>query len=257
MRAALLSLLTSLSLLAGCSHKPPPPVLQPQPHYVVGGGYELGGVWYYPDEDFAFDATGLASVQPAGRSGLTANGEAIDDTALTASMQTLQLPSVVSVTNLESGLQLRVRVNDRGPANPGRLIALSPRAASLLRIAPDGAARVHVRIDAAASRDLLDALGGGPRLDIATAPTTSVTAEDLPAPGQAPAGANRRVIGAAQAASPTARDPGRLPEILYRVPAARHALSRCRAFRPGALRGGAGGKARRTRGGCGVLARGT
>ena len=41
-------------------------------------------------------------------------------------------PAIVNVWNLENGLELQVRVNDRGPAQPGRVIGLSPRAATLL-----------------------------------------------------------------------------------------------------------------------------
>ena len=58
--------------------------------------------------------------------------------ALTAAMQTIQLPAIVTVTNLENGRQIEVRVNDRGPANPARIIAVSPRAATLLAMPANG-----------------------------------------------------------------------------------------------------------------------
>jgi len=49
------------------------------------------------------------------------------------------LPSVVAVTNLQNGRELRLRVNDRGPFVGDRLIDVSRRAAQLLapRARPD------------------------------------------------------------------------------------------------------------------------
>ena len=125
-------------------------------------------------------------------------------------MQTIQLPAIVQVTNLENGRQIAVRVNDRGPASPGRIIAVSPRAATLLTIPAGGAARVRVHIDGVSSRRLIDQLGGGPRLRIATAPAGTVTAQALPA-GGGPAGAATTIGAAAveRAGSPVA---DRLPE---------------------------------------------
>ena len=31
------------------------------PHYRVGQPYKIGGVWYYPKEDWSYDETGIAS----------------------------------------------------------------------------------------------------------------------------------------------------------------------------------------------------
>jgi rare lipoprotein A len=126
-------------------------------------------------------------------------------------MQTIQLPAIVEVTNLENGRQILVRVNDRGPASPGRIIAVSPRAALLLAMPQSGAARVHLRIDEAMSRRLVEQLGGGPKLAIAAAPAATVTAENLPPPGAGPAGP-ARILGAApaEATGPAVAD--RLPE---------------------------------------------
>jgi rare lipoprotein A len=143
--------------------------------------------------------------------GLTADGEVRDPTALTAAMQTIQLPAIVEVTNLENGRQILVRVNDRGPASPGRVIAVSPRAALLLAMPPGGAARVHLRIDEAMSRRVVDQLGGGPKLEIAVAPAATVTAENLPPPGAGPAGP-ARMLGAAPAEQAGPAVPDRLPE---------------------------------------------
>ncbi len=200
-----------LAAVAGCVHRrPAPPAPVAAPHYVLGAAYEAGGTWFYPAEDDGLDATGIAAVQDEGRPGLTADGELRDPGALTASMQTIQLPVIVEVTNLENGRQVEVRVNDRGPASPGRIIAVSPRAAALLAMPAGGAARVRVRIDGALSRRLADQLGGGPKLQIAAAPSGAVTAQALPA-GGGPAGAVTTI--GAPAAEPSAQPvPDRLPE---------------------------------------------
>ncbi len=156
-----LAVLTALGL-SGCLHRRPPPAPRPvaAPHYHLGSAYQAGGFWYYPAEDLTLDATGIATVE-APSAGLTADGELHDPAALEAAMQTIQLPAIVDVTNLENGRQVTVRVNDRGPAAPGRIIAVSPRAALLLALPQSGAARVRVRLDAAQSRAAADEVGGG------------------------------------------------------------------------------------------------
>ena len=45
-----------------------------------------------------------------------------DPGVVTAAHKTLPMPSVVRVTNLDNGKSLVVRVNDRGPFSPGRII---------------------------------------------------------------------------------------------------------------------------------------
>ena len=206
---------------SGCLHrKPPRPVAVAHPHYELGTAYQVAadrarGFWYYPAEDYGLDTTGIAAVQ-APAPGLTADGEARDPQALTAAMQTIQLPAIVEVTNLENGRQLDVRVNDRGPASPGRVIAVSPRAALLLGMPQEGAARVRVRVDQALSRRLVEQLGGGPSLRIEAAPAAAVTAEALPPPGGGPAGPARAIgTGPVEAAGPLV--PDRLPERVQAV----------------------------------------
>ncbi len=205
-----LALLTALGLSGCLHHRPPPaPAFVAALHYALGGAYQAGGHWYYPAEDYALDATGIASVWDS-TPGLTSDGEVREPGALTAQMQTLQMPAVVEVINLENGRQLLVRVDDRGPASPARLIAVSPRAAVLLGMAPGGAARVRVRIDQVQSRAVVEQAGGGPKLAIATAPPRAVIEESLPAPGGA--AGRSRVIGGAQAEQATPLVPDRLPE---------------------------------------------
>jgi len=208
-RAAIF-LLSALGL-SGCLHRrPPPPVLSGHPHYELGAPYQADGYWFYPSEAYTLDETGVAAVD-TGTAGLTADGEVRDQMALTAAMQTIQLPAIVDVTNLENGRQISVRVNDRGPASPGRVIAVSPRAALLLAMPAGGAARVRLRIDEQLSHRLVEQMGGGPKLTIAAVPQAAITAQALPPPGQGQAGP-AQTIGGVQTEQTGARVPDRLPE---------------------------------------------
>ncbi|PKM31846.1 MAG: septal ring lytic transglycosylase RlpA family lipoprotein [Gammaproteobacteria bacterium HGW-Gammaproteobacteria-11] len=74
----------------------------------------------------------------------TANGEVYDLYGMTAAHKTLPLPTYVQVTNLENGLQVVLRVNDRGPFYSDRIIDLSYAAAKKLGFAERGTARVRV-----------------------------------------------------------------------------------------------------------------
>src|SRR5579863_1541478 len=59
----------------------------------------------------------------------TASGEDFDMYDMTAAHPTLPLGSYVRVTNLRNGRVVVVKVNDRGPVVPGRIIDLSYGAA--------------------------------------------------------------------------------------------------------------------------------
>ncbi|MGH8799424.1 MAG: septal ring lytic transglycosylase RlpA family protein [Casimicrobiaceae bacterium] len=74
----------------------------------------------------------------------TATGETYDMYAMTAAHPTLPLPSYARVTNLANGRSVVVRVNDRGPFHPGRIIDLSYAAAYRLGIADKGSGEVEV-----------------------------------------------------------------------------------------------------------------
>jgi len=164
-------------LLAGCLQKPPHPAL----HYTVGSPYEADGTWQYPEADFSYDETGIATVYGARTPRRTADGEPFSPTAFAAAHPTLQLPAIARVTNLENGRQIVVRVNDRGPANPARILAVTPHVAALLGFPPGGAARVRVQVLPAASEALALSLPGGPALAVASAPVGHVSVAALPA----------------------------------------------------------------------------
>lgn len=75
----------------------------------------------------------------------TSNGEIYSMYKMTAAHKTLPIPSYVQVTNLENGRKVIVRVNDRGPFHPNRIIDLSYVAAKKLGIANTGTGLVEVR----------------------------------------------------------------------------------------------------------------
>ena len=74
----------------------------------------------------------------------TANGEVYDAYAATAAHRSLPIPCYVRVTNLDNGLSMIVRVNDRGPFHSERIIDLSYGAAVKLGFADQGTAAVEI-----------------------------------------------------------------------------------------------------------------
>ncbi len=108
--------------------------------------YTVLGKTYYPLQDGRnYHAVGTASWYGTKFHGqATANGEAYDLYGMTAAHKTLPLPSYVRVTNLDNGLSVIVRVNDRGPFYSDRIIDLSFAAAKKLNFAEHGTARVRV-----------------------------------------------------------------------------------------------------------------
>ncbi len=114
--------------------------------YKVGAPYQANGKWYVPAEQPDYVEEGLASWygdEFQGRQ--TANGEVFDVSMATAAHPTLPMPSMVEVTNLDTGKTVTVRVNDRGPFVEGRILDLSKAAAHQLGIYSKGTANVRVR----------------------------------------------------------------------------------------------------------------
>ncbi|XP_044006306.1 probable endolytic peptidoglycan transglycosylase RlpA [Aphidius gifuensis] len=68
--------------------------------------------------------------------GTTANGEHFDGTDMTAAHKTLPFNTVVSVGY--NGQTVTVRINDRGPFTPGRILDVSKRAATDLGVIDKG-----------------------------------------------------------------------------------------------------------------------
>ena len=76
----------------------------------------------------------------------TASGEIFDMHAMTAAHKTLKFHTRVEVTDLDTGRSVQVRITDRGPFKPGRIIDLSQGAAEQLGIISKGLASVTLRI---------------------------------------------------------------------------------------------------------------
>lgn len=130
--------------------------------YKVGNPYLIDGQEYYPRESFDYVETGIASwYGPGFHAKQTANGERFDQNELTAAHRTLQMPSLVRVTNLENGRSVVLRVNDRGPFARGRIIDVSKKAAELLGFKNNGTAKVRVETLPAESRKIAERAKAG------------------------------------------------------------------------------------------------
>lgn len=117
-----------------------------QPVYKIGAPYTIGGRTYVPAEDPDYDEVGQASWYGEGFHGKpTANGEIFDMQALVAAHPTLPMPSYVLVTNQRNGRTIMLRVNNRGPYSPGRIIDVSHEAARMLGFADKGVTDVRVK----------------------------------------------------------------------------------------------------------------
>ena len=76
----------------------------------------------------------------------TASGEPYDMFQFTAAHLKLPLGTYFKVTNLRNGKSVVVKINDRGPVTPGRIIDLSYGAASMLQFRAKGLERVRLDV---------------------------------------------------------------------------------------------------------------
>lgn len=118
-----------------------------QGNFKVGKPYKVDGRTYTPREQYDLVETGIASWYGPGFHGKrTASGEKFDKHELTAAHRTLQMPSLVRVTNLDNGRSVIVRINDRGPFKRSRVIDVSEKAAELLGFKNIGTAKVRLEV---------------------------------------------------------------------------------------------------------------
>ena len=80
-----------------------------------------------------------------------ANGEIFNKDALTAAHRTLPMNSLIKVTNLSTGQSAILRITDRGPFVPDRMLDLSLASAKAIGVWRPGVARVRVEVFAAPS----------------------------------------------------------------------------------------------------------
>ncbi len=74
----------------------------------------------------------------------TASGEIFDHTQLTAAHKTLPFGTFVRVVRKDNGKSVVVRINDRGPFRPGRIIDLSTAGARRLDMLDEGLVQVEL-----------------------------------------------------------------------------------------------------------------
>jgi rare lipoprotein A len=95
-------------------------------------------------ENFKHLIKGLASFYWQGEK--TASGEPFDKAGMTAAHPTLPFNTLVKVTRVDSGQSVVVRINDRGPFKPGRVIDVSQHAAQVLGFEGRGLAQVELEV---------------------------------------------------------------------------------------------------------------
>jgi rare lipoprotein A len=141
--AGRLAVFVSLALLAACAQSPT--VTNKSETHSLGrrASRERAVV---VNNQVALGATsyGLASYYEEGTQ--TASGENFDPQALTAAHPDLPFGTKLRVTNVTTGKSVIVRVNDRGPFVPGRIVDVSHSAAAALGIIEQGTAKVKVDV---------------------------------------------------------------------------------------------------------------
>jgi len=172
----LLIVLIAILLLSGCGQpkahvdvpSPPPPVAaseptpapprtstpatkaNPQPAKPDAGsdtGADLAEPTLPADAKPIATETGLASwYGPPYHNRRGSNGEVYNMHAMTAAHRTYPLGSIVRVTNVKTGHSALVRITDRGPFIPGRVLDLSLAAARKLDVWQPGVAEVKVEL---------------------------------------------------------------------------------------------------------------
>ncbi len=150
-----------MAVIQGCATAPEPEtpdaVRPPQSSYRTSPDYPrpyyVLGKWYQPlAHARGFQQRGIASWYGEDFHGrLTSNGEIYDMNGVSAAHKILPLGTWVLVHNLENRRKLVLRINDRGPFVPGRIIDLSKAAAKRLGVYGKGTAYVEIT-----------ALGSGP-----------------------------------------------------------------------------------------------
>jgi rare lipoprotein A len=108
--------------------------------------YQVKGTWYEPQDHYDYDEVGIASwYGPRFHGQPKSCGEAFNMHGISAAHKTLPIPSVVRVTNTQTGQHVKLLIDDRGPFPKGRLIDLSKGAAIHLGIHDRGLGEVRVQ----------------------------------------------------------------------------------------------------------------
>lgn len=145
----------TLLFVTGCSHReqsaapPPPPSIAGQS--AQASNAEQGEVGAEQEQAPAgkpiYSEVGTASwYGPPYNNRRGANGKIYDQNAVTAAHRTLPLGSLIRVTDLQNGKSAMMRVTDRGPFVPGRILDVSLGAAKALGMWRSGTARVRIDV---------------------------------------------------------------------------------------------------------------
>ena len=76
----------------------------------------------------------------------TASGERFNNNALTTGHQTLPFGTLVRITNPKNNRSVVLRVNDRGPTQPNRIVDVTQRAARILGFTRAGLTEVKLEV---------------------------------------------------------------------------------------------------------------
>jgi rare lipoprotein A len=155
----------ALVCLAGCSHRtqvaytPPPPPVAPVTPQPALPAIEAPPPAAPPASVVSSDEAIVASRQPIySEEGMAswygpkynahrgANGQVYDQNGISAAHRTLPMGSLIRVTNLETGQSAIMRITDRGPFVPDRILDLSIGAAKEVGVWRPGTARVRVDV---------------------------------------------------------------------------------------------------------------
>jgi rare lipoprotein A len=195
-------------------------------HRFANNPYNVFGVAYTPQRAIApFRQRGLGSWYGRKFHGQrTSSGEVYDMYGMTAAHPTLPIPSYARVTSVTNGRSVIVRVNDRGPFHPRRVIDLSYTAAWKLGYVNAGSAPVEVEL---LTPELIAALNRKP-------PAAASIAQAGPVPPPEVTTAPAQAVAAAPstaAAAPTALAMDVQPSGVFLQLAAFSARDNAEAFR--------------------------
>ena len=190
-----------VALLAAVAE--PEPRVEPL-HRFANNPYNVFGVDYVPMRAVVpFRQRGLGSWYGRKFHGQrTSSGEPYDMYGMTAAHPTLPIPSYARVTSSSTGRSVIVRVNDRGPFHPGRVVDLSYTAAWKLGYLNAGSTPVEVEL---LTPEQFPAIIAAQRASRGTQVVAASPPPAQPAPRAVTAPASQPAPAAGSAAAPAAR----------------------------------------------------